>query len=73
MKEFKIDAIRELSPDEIRHKLTDLKDAMFKDRFKNSMRQLENPLVLRHTRRAIARMETVLKEHESGIRKLGTH
>jgi large subunit ribosomal protein L29 len=73
MKEFKIQAIREMSPDEIRHKLAELREAMFKDRFKNSMRQLQNPLVLRETRRAIARMETVLKEHDSGMRKLGTH
>ena len=73
MKEFKVKAIRELSPDEIRHKLTELREAMFKDRFKNTMRQLENPLKIRETRRAIARLETVLKEHEAGIRKLGTH
>ncbi len=72
-KEFKVDAIRNMSPDEIRTRLTELKDALFKDRFKNSMRQLENPLRLRETRRAIARLETVLHEHETGIRKLGTH
>ena len=73
MKEFKVKAIRELSPEEIRHKLGELREAMFKDRFKNTMRQLENPLKLRETRRAIARLETVLKEHEADIRKLGTH
>ena len=72
-KEFKVDAIRALSPDEIRHKMAELRDVLFKDRFKNSMRQLQNPLAIRETRRALARLATVLEEHETGIRKLGTH
>lgn len=73
MREFKAKAIREMTADEIKLKINDLRDAQFKDRFKNTMRQLENSLKLRETRRAIARLETILREHETGIRKLGTH
>ena len=72
-KELKADALRNLSPEELRTKLAEFRDAQFKDTFKNTMRQLDNPLKLRETRRAIARMETILREHETGARKLGTH
>jgi large subunit ribosomal protein L29 len=71
MKEFKSSAIREFTPEEIKQKLTELREAQFKDRFKNTMRQLENSLKLREQRRAIARLETILREHELGVRKLG--
>ena len=32
-----------------------VRDVLFTDRFKNSMRQLQNPLAIRETRRALAR------------------
>ncbi len=72
-KDVKPGALRNMSPEELRAKLAEMRDTQFKDTFKNTMRQLDNPLKLRETRRAIARMETILREHESGTRKLGTH
>ena len=38
-------------------------------RFNKMMGQLENELKIRETRRSIARINTILKEHELGIRK----
>ena len=63
LKEMKIDELKEL-----REKL--IKDyRVF--RFNKLMGQLENTLKLRETRRQIARVNTILREFELGIRKAG--
>jgi large subunit ribosomal protein L29 len=56
--------MREMTPDEIRLRLTELREEMFNLRFRNSMRQLDNPLKIREGRREIARLITVLREKE---------
>jgi len=52
--------------------LQELKDKLTKDyrvfRFNKMMGQLENALKLRETRRDIARINTMLREYELGIR-----
>jgi large subunit ribosomal protein L29 len=52
--------------------LQELKEKLVKDyrvfRFNKMMGQLENVLKLRETRRQIARVNTILKEFERGIR-----
>ena len=52
--------------------LQELKDKLTKDyrvfRFNKMMGQLENELKLRETRRDIARINTMLREYELGIR-----
>ena len=57
-------AIREQTPDEIRLRLTELREELFNLRFRNSMKQLDNPLKIREGRREIARLLTVLAEKE---------
>ena len=53
--------------------LQELKDKLIKDyrvfRFNKMMGQLENALKIRETRRDIARINTMLREYELGIRK----
>ena len=56
--------MREMSPDEIRLRLGELREELFNLRFRNSMRQLDNPLKIREGRREIARLLTVLREKE---------
>jgi len=56
--------IRELSDDEIRAKLADTRDELMRLRFQQVMGQLTDNSRLRHVRRDIARMETVLSERE---------
>lgn len=56
--------MREMTPDEIRLRLTELREELFNLRFRNSMRQLDNPLQIRAGRREIARLLTVLHEKE---------
>ncbi len=60
--------LNEMKPAE----LQELKVKLVKDyrvfRFNKMMGQLENVLKLRETRRQIARVNTILKEFEKGIR-----
>jgi large subunit ribosomal protein L29 len=70
MRELKIEKIREMTEDDITTKIKELKEEMFHLRFRNTMRQLQNPLLLREKRRDVARLETILHEHRTGIRPL---
>lgn len=71
MRELHADKIRELNADEVQLKIRDLREDLFNLRFRNSMRQLDNPLRIRKVRRDLARLMTILREHERGVRPLG--
>jgi large subunit ribosomal protein L29 len=60
----KADAIRDQTADEIRTRISELREELFNLRFRNSMKQLDNPLKIREGRREIARLLTVLGEKE---------
>ena len=62
MARVKADTIRDQSADEIRTRITELREELFNLRFRNSMKQLDNPLKIREGRREIARLLTVLDE-----------
>lgn len=57
-------SIREMGPDEIRTRVGELREELFNLRFRNTMKQLDNPLKIRESRREMARLLTVLKEKE---------
>jgi len=59
---MKIRELRELGPDELRAKETELRDQLFKLRFQKSLGQLDSPMKLRTIKRDIARIQTVLHE-----------
>jgi large subunit ribosomal protein L29 len=71
MRELHVSRVREMSVDEVKTKIKDLREELFNLSFRNSMRQLDNPLKIRETRRDLARLMTVLEEHQRGIRPLG--
>jgi len=71
MRELHADKIREMTAEEVEQRVVDLKEELFNLRFRNSTRQLDNPLKIRETRRDLARLNTILAEHQKGIRKLG--
>ncbi len=74
MKENKAAVLREHNTvDEIRHKIHELNEELFNLRFRNSVKQLDNPLKIREVRRDLARMLTLLHEHDKGIRRLAEH
>ena len=56
--------MRDQSPDEIRGRIAELREELFNLRFRNSMKQLDNPLKIREGRRELARLMTVLNEKE---------
>ncbi len=57
-------SLREMGPDEIRTRVGELREELFNLRFRNTMKQLDNPLKIRESRREMARLLTVLKEKE---------
>ena len=64
MAHVKAKAMRDMSPDEIRTRLEELREELFNLRFRNAMKQLDNPLKIRESRREMARLLTVLREKE---------
>jgi large subunit ribosomal protein L29 len=59
---MKIKELRELSPEELRHRETELVDQLFKLRFQKSLGQLESPMKIKTLRRDIARIKTLLNQ-----------
>lgn len=54
--------LRGNEPDELRNTIKKLQEDLFKNRMKSVTNQLENTMLLRHARRDIARVNTVLSE-----------
>jgi large subunit ribosomal protein L29 len=61
---MKASELRELSLEELEHKLSDMTQELFNLRFQRATDQLENTTMLRQTRREIARIKTVLREQQ---------
>ena len=59
---MKIREIRELSVDELKGKVKDLQDQVFRLRIQKAMGQLDAPHKVRAVRRELARVQTVLTE-----------
>ena len=59
---MKPDKVREMSDDELRTKERELQEQLFRLRFQKSIGQLDNALMIRETRRDIARVKTVLRQ-----------
>ena len=61
---MKASEIRDLSPDEKKRKLGDLKEEFFNLRFQHGIGQLENPQRMKQVKRDIARVQTLITEAE---------
>jgi large subunit ribosomal protein L29 len=59
---MKASEIRDMNPDEMHRKVTDLKEELFNLRFQHEIGQLENPQRIKQTKRDIARLKTIVKE-----------
>ncbi len=62
MRELKAEKIRALDEAEIEAKIKERNEELFHLRFRNQMRTLTNPVLIRERRRDIARLKTVLVE-----------
>jgi large subunit ribosomal protein L29 len=65
----KASRFREMNADEIQARVAELRAELFNLRFRNTMKQLDNPLKIRESRREMARLLTVLKEKERASAK----
>jgi len=61
--------LRELSDEELAKKLDDSKDELFKLRFQLATNQLDNPMKIKEARRNIARLKTIMRERELGLKR----
>ena len=67
---MKASEIRELNIDEVRQQLDERQEELANLKLRLATHQLENPLTVPAARREIARLKTVLREHELEIRSL---
>jgi len=70
MEKLGTDRLREMSPEELAHQLRDLDEEIFNLRVRVSLQPPDNPLLLRELRRQIARVRTVMRETQLGIKPL---
>lgn len=66
----KMETLRELTRNELQQRKAELADEQFNLRMRQSLKALDNPLRLRHLRREIAKINTLLREDELDIKKL---
>ncbi len=59
--------LRGNAPEELAQTLRKLEEDLFQHRLKKNTNQLENTMLLRNTRRDIARVKTVLRERQAKV------
>ena len=57
-----------MSIEDLNKYLIELNESLFNFRFQKSLQQLEHPQKLRHVKRDIARVKTLIKQIELGVR-----
>jgi large subunit ribosomal protein L29 len=58
--------VRDLSPEELRHKERELRDEIFRLKMKRSASALDNKMLIRNRRRELARVITFLHAETEG-------
>ena len=67
---MRVEELREMTREELEQKCRDLGEERFNLKMRKSFKELDNPLRLRHLRRDIARINTILGEDDKGTRPL---
>ena len=67
---IKMHEIKQLSIDELKNHLNDTREELENLKFQSSVQKLDNPAKIRYLRRDIARINTVLREYETGLRQV---
>jgi large subunit ribosomal protein L29 len=62
---MKVAEVRDLAVDDLRQRVKELDDQLFRLRIQKSMGQLETPVKLRLVRRDLAKIKTVLRERRT--------
>lgn len=66
---MKTSELREKNMTELTQELQELKSELFKLRFQHATNQLDNPIKLKNVKKDIARVRTVIREMELGIKR----
>ncbi|PWL43542.1 50S ribosomal protein L29 [Christensenella sp. MSJ-20] len=66
---MKAKKFHEMSTQELLQQETELKTELFNLRFQHATGQLSNPIVIKSTKRDIARVKTILRERELSAAK----
>lgn len=66
---MKTSELREKNMTELTQELQELKSELFKLRFQHATNQLDNPIKLKNVKKDIARVRTVMRELELGIKR----
>jgi large subunit ribosomal protein L29 len=61
--------IRDLTDHEITTEIAQLEEELFRLRYRAATEPLENPMLLKSLRRDVARLKTVLRERELGLKR----
>ena len=61
---MKTSDIRELNVEQINAQIAQVKEELFRLRFRSATQELENPVLVKSLRRDIARLRTILRERE---------
>lgn len=61
---MKQNKLKEMSTNELSVKLVELKGDLFNLRFQHATGQLDNPLKIKHVKKDIARVKTLIRERE---------
>ena len=69
MKASELKTLKEKTSEELVAELSALKSELFKLRFQHATSQLENPLKLKTVKKNIARVKTLIREIELGIKR----
>jgi large subunit ribosomal protein L29 len=59
---MKAGEIRDLNLGEMHQKVSDLKEELFNLRFQHEIGQLDNPQIMKETKRDIARLKSIIRE-----------
>ena len=60
--------LTEMTVPELKTKLQDASESLQNFRFQKALQQLENPVQIKHVKKEIAQVKTLLKEYKLGIR-----
>lgn len=66
---MRADELRNLTDEELDQKLREFKEELFNLRFQHATAQLNNPMRIKEVRRIIARVKTIMRERELGLKK----
>jgi len=66
---IKMEELKQLPLEELKVRLQDTQEELENLRFQLALHQLDNPLKVRMARRDVARIKTVIREYELGMRE----